>query len=550
MDEMTKLSAFRDEVPLTPPSPAARQLFHAGLREGFTERTGLTAHRRRLLPAGRPRWWQLAVPGVLAVARPAMLAVRLPRGRLGWRLGVAVSGAAALAAGIVVAVQPSAPVALTVQLLADRASAAALARPTVNPGQWVYRQIVVTWGPGSPNTTMNSWETANDAAFYGQWSNGDGYRHGFPDYFQLGSLPRDPAALDAYLENKSGGNAAPDARAAAALNDFDALLSNFVLPPALQAEVYQALALLPGIQVDSHVTTIAGQAGVAFVEKATPQYANGEIILDPSTYAYLAQANWAEGGSGFQEQAVKQMVLVAGPGSTQPSTVPPSAAQLLAEQAEQAAAFPPASAGADFASPGRWILRDLVTSSGHQMVWATADDSEQASYVNGKLQVCARSAACARSTRWLMPAGPAWQTVNPRPPDRNASLPGLLAKLNSYSTGCANVAGDCDAVNAIANVAAGYGNSFDALDLPFLLLAEIPGVTVAHVTDVAGRADLAFRFPFTDGVTEILFNARTYQFAGSVRDGSETVITTEAAVSGPGSQVPACVPARASGCAR
>jgi len=475
---------------------------------------------------------------------------RLFRGRLGWRLGVAVSAAAVLAAGIIVAVQSSAPVVLTAQLLADRASAAALAQPTVSPGQWVYRQIVVKWGPGSPNVTMNSWETANDAGFYGQWSNGNGYHHGFPDYFQLRSLPRDPAALDAYLENKSGGNGAPDVKAAAAFNDFDFLLSNFVLPPALQAEVYQALALLPGVRVNSHVTTIAGQAGVAFVQQATPQYSNGEIILNPSTYAYLAQANWAAGGSGFQEQAVKQMVLVAGPGSTQPSAAAPSAAQLLAEQAEQAEAFPPGSNGGQLASPGRWILRDLVTSSGDQTVWATADDSEQASYVNGKLRVCARSAACARSTQWLMPAGPAYKTVDPIPPERTASLPGVLAELNSYSTGCADVAGDCNAVNAIANVATGYGNLFDALDLPFLVLADIPGVTVAHVTDVAGGADIAFRFPFTDGVTEILFNARTYQFAGYVRDGSETVITKEADVSGPGSLTPACLPSRSPGCAR
>jgi hypothetical protein len=476
---------------------------------------------------------------------------RLPLGRLGWRLGVVLSAAATLVAGIMVAVQSSASVVLTAQLLADRASAAALAQPTVSPGQWVYRQIVVNWGPGDPNTTVDSWETANDAAFYGQWSSGASYDRTFPDYFQLGSLPRDPAALDTYLENKSGGNAAPDAKAAAAFNDFDSLLSHFVLPSALQAEVYQALARLPGVQVDSHVTTIAGQAGVAFVDPATQDYAKGEIVLNPSTYAYLAQADWGVGTSNaLQEQAVKQMVLVAGPGSTQPSTAPPSAAQLLAEEAEQAEAFPPGSTGAQLASPGGWILRDLVTSSGDQAVWANADDSEQASYVNGKLQVCARSAACARSTHWLMPAGPTYKTVNPSSPEQTASLPGLLAELNSYSTGCTDLAGGCNAVNAIANVATGYGNTLDALDLPFLLLADIPGVTVAHVTDVAGRADIAFRFPFTDGVTEILFNARTYQFAGYVRDGSETVITKEAAVSGPGSLTPACAPSLSPSCAR
>ena len=269
------------------------------------------------------------------------------------------------------------------------------------------------------------------------------------------------------------------------------------------------------------------------MHQASKDYAKGEIILNPSTYAYLAQADWGVGGDdGFQEQAVKQQVFVDGPGRTQPSRTPPSAAELVAEQAEQAVAF---SARHVYAARNTWVVRTLATSSGDETVWATGDDSEQASFVNGKLQVCARSAACATSVQWLMPAGPAYTTVDGFPPDRTTSLPRLLAEFSSYSTGCTDVAGDCNAVNAIANVATGYANQISALDLPFLLLADIPGVTVAHVTDVAGQADVAFRFPFTDGVTEILLNARTYQYAGYVRNGVETVITKEVAVTGPGS---------------
>ena len=501
-------------------------------------------HRRQAdldIAASEARSARFAEPERPVASRCASALSRI---RPGWRLGIAVSAAVALVAGIVVAVQSSAPVVLTAQLLADRASAAALAQPPVNPGQWVYREIVVNWGPGTPNSTENSWETANDAAFYGQWSGGAGYDHSFPDYGQVVSLPRNPAALDAYLESDAGRNATPDNKAAVAFNNFDFLLSDFVLPSALQAEVYQALALLPGIRVDSHVTTIAGQDGIAFVYPATTGYAKGEIILNPSTYAYLAQGDWGVGGDdGFQEQAVKQMVLVAGPGSTRPSTTPPSAAELLAEQAEQADAFPAGFAGGQLISPSRWVLRDLATSSGNRTVWATADDSEQASYVNGRLQVCARSAACAASTQWLMPAGPSYAVVDGSrstgfQSTLPASLPKLLASLNSYSTGCTDVAGDCNAVNAIANVATGYGNIIGprgALDSLFLLLADIPGVTVARVTDVTGQADVAFRFPFTDGTTEILFNASTYDLAGYVRGGSETVITKEVNVTGPGS---------------
>ncbi len=53
------------------------------------------------------------------------------------------------------------------------------------------------------------------------------------------------------------------------------------------------------------------------------------------------------------------------------------------------------------------------------------------------------------------------------------------------------------------------------------MLADIPGVTVQQVTDVTGQADVAVRFPFTDGVTEILLNASTRQFVGYVRGDHE-----------------------------
>jgi hypothetical protein len=197
-------------------------------------------------------------------------------------------------------------------------------------------------------------------------------------------------------------------------------------------------------------------------------------------------------------------------------------------------------------------MRELATPSGDRTIWATADDSEQASYVNGKLQICSRTAACAKSTQWLMPAGPSYTLVNPpflqgrppfthRPPALPDSLPQLLALLNTYRTGCADVAGDCNAVNAMANMIFGYLNRGGTRGDWFLMLAGIPGVTVQRVTDVTGQADVAFRFPFTDGITEILLNASTHRLVGYVRDGVETVITKEVTVSGPGSRTPLIV---------
>jgi hypothetical protein len=59
-------------------------------------------------------------------------------------------------------------------------------------------------------------------------------------------------------------------------------------------------------------------------------------------------------------------------------------------------------------------------------------------------------------------------------------------------------------------------------------------VTLQNVTDTAGRSDIAFRFPFSGGVTGILLDASSYQFAGYERGSTQVLLTKEAAVSGPG----------------
>ena len=144
-----------------------------------------------------------------------------------------------------------------------------------------------------------------------------------PSYSQLGSLPRSPAALDAYLERThSGVFPAVDPHAMSAFVTIQAMLENYVLPPALQAEIYQALAALPGIRVNSHVTAIDGRAGVAFVMPRDSQGSMSEIILNPSTYAFMAFALFHK-GTLVDEEAVVQQVLVGAPGSTRPSRTPP-----------------------------------------------------------------------------------------------------------------------------------------------------------------------------------------------------------------------------------
>ena len=518
------------------------------LRAAFTELERHAPDAARVLPgSGRGRRAR--------ISRPA------------WRLAIAVPVALALAAGVVVAVLPSRQPVLTAQLLADRAAAAALASPAVSPGAWVYQQTEFS-GPGPHRAgvpdhyVQDGWMTADGNINYGAGSIGNPI---FP-YSKLGSLPRNPAKLNAYF--RSLDPVKTDNTSYVEFSQIKQMLFGMVLPPSLKAEMFHALALIPLIQVKDHVKDIAGRAGVAFVMPPTRNNDKQEIILDASSYQLLAPDS---------DTAILKEYLVAELGSTQPSTAPPSAAELAAERIDyyqEHLINPPK---INSVTPGQWLYRDVRTHGKNTPIWATADDSAQARYVNGTLRVCRRTDPCAASERWLMPAGPSYRLIYPPDPYRaqaqalfkkyvqalkhhpNAASPfqqvkrlqakrpptlpqyprPLLVKLNTYKTGCGDAAADCNAVNVAANVLTGYGNYPSLRATWFYALADVPGVSIQHITNAAGQKDIAFTFPARDGVTAILINARqlnagTIQYDGYVRDGQQTLVLDQALVKGPG----------------
>jgi len=544
MNELDERSRLRAEVP-DRGTARAEEIFRAALAEELSSQ--------------RP------------VASPSRSCLR--RLRPAWRLAIAVPLVLGLAAGVTVAVLPSGQPALTVQLLADRAAAAALARPPVSAGQWVYVQTEDT-GPfprraGAHHPVVqDGWMTADGTLNYDAGIIGDPI---YP-YSKLGSLPRDPAELDAYFVSQDP--VKTDNKGVVDFSQIRSMLFGMVLPPWLEAEMYHALALIPAIRVKDQVKDIAGRPGVAFVLPPTGQSEQLEIILDASDYHLLAQGSWDDPSrpSSHQETAILKEYLVAGLGSTHPSTAPPSAAELAAERIDffQEHLIKPPKINS--VTPGQWLYRDLRTGGKDQEIWATADDSAQAEYVNGTLRVCKWTDPCAASEHWLMPAGPSYSLIYPpyprptkaeikqylqdlrhhvkaaspfKPAKPLPTLPAypqpLLDKLNTYSTGCADVAGDCNAVNVAANVLTGYGNYPSLNAAWFYALADVPGVSVPHITDAAGRHDIAFTFPSQDGVTAIfvnerLLNAGTIQYEGYVRNGQQTLILHQASVSGPGAR--------------
>jgi len=324
MNELKLLEDFRAAV--APPGEELLARTRARVLDG-----GRRARGRRL-PGSR----NLALTGLAAAATAAAITVALATQSGGPERSAAASPA--------------------VKELAYRAAAVAAARPDVPPGQWVYWQekMVTTAaraaGPAE-HDTFQVWTTADSskAAFlpkgkkvvlmpflpcaYGAACQSigqpvpvtlpDGQGEGVTavagkvpvSYAGLRSLPRSPAALDRYLAGLPlrGWGPAP-------VREFEIikeLLTTYVMPPALTAELYRALGSIPGVTVDHDAVDVAGRRGVGF-QITLPRLAGGEIdqlILDPTTYSLMGQQLiLARSGRVLSGTAILRTAPVSGPG--------------------------------------------------------------------------------------------------------------------------------------------------------------------------------------------------------------------------------------------
>jgi hypothetical protein len=267
-----------------------------------------------------------------------------------WRLAAAAALAAAVAAGAgVITTQVIAPGgaqpagAITVHELAYRAAAAATQQPGVRPGQWVFwREKTAGPGCGRDCAAFHVWTTADSqhAAWvykgkvvslgqgpfdgqpapqlspYGGWTVGAETGKIPVSYADLSSLPRSPQALDRYLGRLN----LPHLRGwgPPATREFiiiDMMLTSYVMPPRLTAELYRALGDIPGVTVDGHAVDVAGRHGVGFISPGLPGGGNEEIILDPRTYHLMGDGLlWGPRHHLLNGTAILRKTLVSGPG--------------------------------------------------------------------------------------------------------------------------------------------------------------------------------------------------------------------------------------------
>jgi hypothetical protein len=213
---------------------------------------------------------------------------------------------------------------LSVTVVLGRAAAAAERRPAVMPGprQWVYEKGVKAGPGGRGRFVMEGWtrfdgEQSADISRgrlvvlpYGPAQDGvpDATPQGAARY--LSSLPTSPAALLKVIYRKADTVprdlwAVPGNRDSEAFSILMTLLFNAPagVPPAVEAAVFRATALIPGVRVGKAADAL-GRPALALSGAGL----NGSFLLDPGSYALIGLR---DGGAVITRIAV---AVVDGPG--------------------------------------------------------------------------------------------------------------------------------------------------------------------------------------------------------------------------------------------
>jgi len=281
-------------------------------------REALDAEHQRIYPATGP----VAEPA--RPPRPALLARRPPL----WRLRLAAAVVAVVAVVATTQVVDVGPPAVRDRVgggaPANAAELGALAAKAVRdvpgpypkPGQWVYIKTLVardaSWlarsGDGgdrmvrlpAESRAVEWWSKAGKP---GEGTSSVTNREGnallgppliqgvsYPD---LPSLPTDPDRLLRviydYQRKRFDGWGGPSIWWPETFTTIAGMLGNLVVPPELQAALFQAMAKIPGVTVVQDTVDAAGRRGVALA--LVDDQVRFEVILEKGTYRYLGLAN-------------------------------------------------------------------------------------------------------------------------------------------------------------------------------------------------------------------------------------------------------------------
>lgn len=153
------------------------------------------------------------------------------------------------------------------------------------------------WGAAGPHRAHAETIRAQDGEFYGgpwtaEWTEPE-----------LTALPRDgQALLDVFDAQYRGGSASRNEDNFVRITD---LLKTGLVPADLRAGLYEALALIPGVDASKQQATLEGELGIA-IGRTEPLRLGmrQEIIIDPDTGLVIGERSlmtWAAFGFGTNE---------------------------------------------------------------------------------------------------------------------------------------------------------------------------------------------------------------------------------------------------------
>lgn len=309
MDELTLLLKAHDNVPA--PTHAALTRGRAALFEKIGEEAGLQQRStvRRGTRRRRLGWTGLGVLGAGALATTLVLTNVL--GLAGWRGGADPAAADALHSAALATIETSDPVVAAGQFLLVDTSAVngatvgdedgqevsyltitndQLYVPADRTGDWVWKRSISKpyefFGKESERIARENYGSvvtergdvgellqAPEGAFYGSPSS--------TSPSALARLPRDPHQLLNYIYRTTlGAGPSPDGEALVFIADT---LRNGVVPADLRAALFEAAALIPGVEITERQATLDGRTGIAIGREEPANHIRQDIIIDPQT---------------------------------------------------------------------------------------------------------------------------------------------------------------------------------------------------------------------------------------------------------------------------
>lgn len=269
------------------------------------------AERKISSPGLRGRW--IGVSSVAAAALAVTLVLTDVVGFAGWRGGSETAAAAVLERAATSAVQLSDPVVGDGEYLLVETKAVNINStggtsflaltsdqmyiPADRNDDWVwFRPVSQPYGSFGPESQAAS--EANFAAIYaeygedhveklrapaGRWYSGESQVS--PE--ALSDLPRDPHRLLNYIYRTTlGSGPSKDGEALVFIADR---LRSGVLPADVRASIYQAAALIPGVEFVEDQATLDGRSGTAIGRMETNGNFRQDIIVDPDTGLFIGE---------------------------------------------------------------------------------------------------------------------------------------------------------------------------------------------------------------------------------------------------------------------